>query len=156
MLADVAHPDLVAFREKFRTEALVVHRTASWTWSVRPVHTTLGAGILSLSRYAASMADLATEETAELATMARVIEGSLRVAFAFDKINYLMLMMNDPHVHYHVMPRYASARTFAETTWTDTGWPALPALAGEPADDAVLARVRDTLRDAVASISASR
>ena len=52
----------------------------------------------------------------------------LRAAFAYDKINYLMLMMVDPHVHFHVLPRYAEDRSFAGAAFADAGWPAAPDL----------------------------
>jgi diadenosine tetraphosphate (Ap4A) HIT family hydrolase len=149
----MSHPELDAFQAKFHTDALRVHDGSHWTWSVRPVHSTLGAGILSLRRYAPSLAALDAEETAELASMARVIEHALKDAFAFDKINYLMLMMNDPHVHFHVMPRYAEKRTFADIEWVDAGFPALPVLGGEATDRAVLDQVRATLTERVLNAS---
>ena len=52
-------------------------------------------------------------------------------------MNYMMLMMVDPDVHYHVLPRYGAPRRFEEAQnaalsaleFVDVGWPALPALA---------------------------
>src|SRR3546814_9403513 len=45
-----------------------------------------------------------------------------------DLINYLMLMMVDPHVHFHVLPRYDGERSGAGLTVADAGWPAQPDL----------------------------
>jgi len=56
------------------------------------------------------------------------IEAALKAAFDYDKINYLMLMMVDPNVHYHVIPRYAAARSFNGAENADSGWPGPPAL----------------------------
>ena len=39
-----------------------------------------------------------------------------------------MLMMVDPHVHFHVLPRYASSRLLAGVTHVDRGWPGAPDL----------------------------
>jgi diadenosine tetraphosphate (Ap4A) HIT family hydrolase len=78
--------------------------------------------------------------------MVATIERVLHAAFSYDKINYLMLMMNDPHVHFHVMPRYASERTFAGRSWKDAGWPALPVLGGDAAGDDELTTIREELR----------
>ena len=39
---------------------------------------------------------------------------------------YLMLMMVDPHVHFHVLPRYREPRMFAGTVFEDFDWPAPP------------------------------
>ncbi|MDX1576719.1 MAG: HIT family protein, partial [Kiloniellales bacterium] len=65
---------------------------------------------------------------AELGRAVGDIETCLREAFAYDKINYLMLMMVDPHVHFHVLPRYAAPRSFSGATFADAGWPAAPDL----------------------------
>jgi diadenosine tetraphosphate (Ap4A) HIT family hydrolase len=40
--------------------------------------------------------------------------------------------MVDPHVHFHVLPRYSLQRTFAGVTFTDPGWPRLPDLGNAP------------------------
>jgi diadenosine tetraphosphate (Ap4A) HIT family hydrolase len=39
-----------------------------------------------------------------------------------------MLMMVDPDVHFHVIPRYAGQRRFADTVTRDAGWPGPPEL----------------------------
>ena len=35
------------------------------------------------------------------------IERALTAFCGYERINYLMLMMVDPHVHFHVIPRYS-------------------------------------------------
>jgi diadenosine tetraphosphate (Ap4A) HIT family hydrolase len=37
-------------------------------------------------------------------------------------------MMVDPHVHFHVIPRYDGERSAAGVTVADAGWPKAPAL----------------------------
>jgi len=44
-----------------------------------------------------------------------------------------MLMMVDPHVHFHVLPRYAGARRFEGVDFDDRGWPGPPDLKAAPA-----------------------
>ena len=39
-----------------------------------------------------------------------------------------MLMMVDPHVHFHVFPRYAGSRDLDGLTFADAGWPGPPDL----------------------------
>ena len=39
-----------------------------------------------------------------------------------------MLMMVDPHVHFHVIPRYEGAREWGGVAFPDAGWPAVPQL----------------------------
>ena len=58
----------------------------------------------------------------------REIEHALKAVFDYEKINYLMLMMVDPNVHFHVIPRYSEPRSACGLTVPDPGWPALPQL----------------------------
>jgi diadenosine tetraphosphate (Ap4A) HIT family hydrolase len=63
----------------------------------------------------------------------RDVEVCLRESSKFEKINYLMLMMVDPNVHFHVLPRYAGTRTFKRIVFEDRGWPGPPDLKAAPA-----------------------
>jgi diadenosine tetraphosphate (Ap4A) HIT family hydrolase len=60
-----------------------------------------------------------------------------------------MLMMVDPDVHYHVIPRYEAARRLGTVEITDHGWPGPPAL-GEfhELDPAERESLLETLREA--------
>ena len=40
--------------------------------------------------------------------------------------NYLTLMMIDPHVHTHVIPRYSSLLKFNSKDYVDANWPGPP------------------------------
>jgi len=119
---------LEQFREKFRVEELKVAANRWWTWSVRPAQPTLGAGILSLNRHAGKFSDVTAEEMQALAELINTLEEGIKQAFDHNIMNYLMLMMVDHHVHYHVIPRYEGPRSFAGREWVDNGWPALPVL----------------------------
>lgn len=132
---------LEEFRMKFRLDDLTLCRSEFWTWSLRPGQVTLGAGILSLNRHAAALSEAAADEMRDLEKMVKAIEGALGKSFAPDIMNYLMLMMVDRHVHYHVIPRYNGPRSFAGLDWTDPGWPALPAMAADqcPGEEVLLA-----------------
>jgi diadenosine tetraphosphate (Ap4A) HIT family hydrolase len=143
---------LEEFEEKFRVQELAIFRSAHWSWSVRPVHSTVGSGILSLNRFARSFAEITPEEGADLANTLRTIESALQQFSAPDKMNYVMLMMVDVHLHFHVLPRYSTPRTVAGTDWIDSGWPALPAMGdyGDRQDSPVLLQIRDSLRNLVA------
>ncbi|MBM3549297.1 MAG: HIT family protein [Alphaproteobacteria bacterium] len=118
--------ELEKFRQKFRIPAYTVREYQHWVWSLRPVHTTIGCGVLSLRRYCPHFGEMTPDEGAELAYVAKELEAKLKAAFQFDKINYLMLMMLDPHVHFHVIPRYATPREFGGIAWTDEAWPKPP------------------------------
>jgi diadenosine tetraphosphate (Ap4A) HIT family hydrolase len=139
---------LAEFRQKFQVPELEVVRTDHWTWSVRPAQPTLGAGILSLNRFATSLADLTPAEGADLAVVAPKLERALGSFSAPERMNYLMLMMVDAHVHFHVLPRYGSVREVAGQEWADPAWPGPPAL-GEEANRGggpTLLSIRDSLR----------
>ncbi len=136
------------FNDKFRRDELLVMANEYWSWSVRPVPCTLGAGILSLNRFAIAFGDVTVAEAADLQRLVATMERRLTDTFAADKFNYFMLMMVDAHVHFHVLPRYAHSRRFAGLLWHDTGWPKLPTLADyeDRATSPALVTVRDALR----------
>lgn len=119
---------LAEFKSKFKVEALKIFNTKSWTWSVRPTQPTLGSGILSLNRYALHLSDVTTEEMKALGEIIPKLEKAIKSAFNHNIMNYLMLMMVDHHVHYHVIPRYDGIRQFSGFDWVDNGWPALPVM----------------------------
>ena len=133
---------LEEFRAKFRVEELIVLENRSWSWSVRPGQPTLGAGILSLNRHAGKFSYVTGEEMKDLAELVGTLEEAIERAFDHNIMNYLMLMMVDHHVHYHVIPRYEETRSFAGKEWVDNGWPALPLIGDiQHADDPGLLHV---------------
>jgi diadenosine tetraphosphate (Ap4A) HIT family hydrolase len=68
------------------------------------------------------------------------MERALGSAVDYAKINYLMLMMVDPHVHFHVLPRYEGTRDAAGLMIADAGWPGQPDLGSAvKLDDAQIA-----------------
>ena len=83
----------------------------------------------------------------EQATIIAELEEMLRRAVKMDKINYLMLMMVDPHVHFHIFPRYRGERSFAGLELTDRGWPGPPDLkSAVELDSAAIGRAIEALR----------
>lgn len=122
------------FNNKFNLEKLKIYETDYWIWSLRPHQTTLGAGIISLKRQCATFGELLPEEFADLGNIIKVIEQTLKDTFNYDIMNYLMLMMVDKQVHYHVIPRYENEVELLGDVWKDTAWPGVPNLAGEDLD----------------------
>lgn len=121
--------NLEEFKAKFKVQELLVLETKSWSWSVRPDQPTIGSSVLSLNRHALHLSDVNQSEMSELAEIIPVIEDKINSTFSHDIMNYLMLMMVDHHVHYHVIPRYDGIREFGGLKWIDKGWPALPVIA---------------------------
>ncbi|GEN57844.1 HIT family protein [Halolactibacillus alkaliphilus] len=137
------------FTHKFKTDELSIYETEYWLWSLRPVQCTLGAGVLSLKRECSNFSELKQEEFSDLYNVIKVIEDTLKNVFDYDKINYLMLMMIDKQVHYHVIPRYKDEVKFNSKSWIDSGWPGIPNLAGDEADinlsNDIIRNIKDNL-----------
>jgi diadenosine tetraphosphate (Ap4A) HIT family hydrolase len=102
---------------------------AHWVVLLRPQQVTLGALVLACKGPATALAALPVEAFAELRQVVADVEATLKGRFAYDKINYLMLMMVDPNVHFHVVPRYSAERDFAGVRFADRAWPKPPDLA---------------------------
>lgn len=112
--------------EKFGGEENRYYANDHWVVQVRPKQVTLGASVLIARRHAESLAGLSPAESAGFADAVTNLEKRLRGAFVFDKINYLLLMMVDRHLHFHVIPRYSKAMKFAGLSWPDPAWPKGP------------------------------
>jgi diadenosine tetraphosphate (Ap4A) HIT family hydrolase len=113
---------------KFGYPDTIIEDDHCWTVLLRPVQVTLGSLVLVCKEPVQAFSELSQQAFADLREMTGRIENSLKRAFAFDKINYLMLMMVDPDVHFHVIPRYAHERNFAGTVFSDPAWPGQPDL----------------------------
>jgi diadenosine tetraphosphate (Ap4A) HIT family hydrolase len=118
--------------EKFGYPGTLLAEYEHWTVLLRGLQNTLGCMVLACKEDAESMAEVSSAAFAELPTVTAAMEGALRAAFSHDKINYLLLMMVDRHVHFHVLPRYAEARSFEGVEFPDPGWPRAPALGEAP------------------------
>jgi diadenosine tetraphosphate (Ap4A) HIT family hydrolase len=105
-----------------------IAQTKHWTVLLRPRQPTLGSLVLVCREDARAFSDLSSAAFAELQQMVRGLEVALRQVVAYERINYLMLMMVDPDVHFHVIPRYPEPAAWQGSTFTDHGWPGPPAL----------------------------
>lgn len=114
--------------EKFGYPATLLKQWEHWLLLLRPAQPTLGACILAAKSDATAFGALPPAAHAELATITADIEQVLTRAVGYQKINYLMLMMVDPHVHFHVIPRYEGSREWQGVAFADAGWPAVPQL----------------------------
>ena len=114
--------------EKFGYPATLVHELQHWLVLLRPGQFTLGSLVLAAKSDATAFAELPVEAFAEQAQAVRSIERALSSLVRYEKINYLMLMMVDPNVHFHVIPRYSTAREWGGVEFPDEGWPGPPLL----------------------------
>ncbi|GMR24505.1 MAG: HIT family protein [Acidobacteriota bacterium] len=108
-------------------ETLVAEYT-HWAVLLRPQQVSLGSLVLVSTSEATAFSELDATQFIELRDVIEHIEGTLGAAFKYQKLNYLMLMMVDPHVHFHVIPRYADKARWEELVFIDHGWPGPPDL----------------------------
>lgn len=126
----------------------LVRNYRHWTIHLRRRQVTLGSLVLACKDSAPSMASLTIQAFQELKQVMGETEATLAALFRYDKINYLVLMMVDPQVHFHVIPRYCAPRTFAGVEFTDGHWPMPPdTLVIHETTDQILDRLRDHIRD---------
>lgn len=138
---------LNATMRKFGAPATSLQVYRHWNVLLRPAQVTLGSLVLAAFEPARALSELSRESYAELADVVRDIERALKRAFTYDKINYLLFMMVDPDVHFHVIPRYAGERAFADRTFTDPGWPGVPDMVRQvDLDDATFGRIHGHIR----------
>ena len=128
MTNNLAPSDFNATMRKFGAPQTIIRSYQYWSVMLRPAQVTLGALVLAAHEPGEAFSELSPASFAELHTITGQIESALAKAFQNDKINYLMLMMVDPDVHFHVIPRYAQPRQFADREFIDAGWPAMPSL----------------------------
>jgi diadenosine tetraphosphate (Ap4A) HIT family hydrolase len=133
--------------QKFGYPETLIQEYQRWVVLLRPQQVTLGSLVLACKEPVRQFAEVSPAGFAELKQAVGDLEATLSLAFKFDKLNYLMLMMVDPDVHFHVIPRYAEPRDFEGQTFSDQSWPGPPALNQFTATDAVTnGRLRDTIR----------
>ena len=117
-----------ATMEKFGYPDTLIEEYDHWVVLLRPAQQTLGSLVLICKENVNAFSDISAPAFSELQQVTKDIETSLKSFCQFEKINYLMLMMVDKEVHFHVIPRYGDPREFEGISFADAGWPAVPAL----------------------------
>jgi len=114
--------------EKFGYPATLLVELEHWAILLRREQVTLGSLVLAARSDATRYSELPAQAFTEQGEAVRRIERALGHFVAFEKINYLMLMMVDPNPHFHVLPRYSETRTWNGLEFPDAGWPKAPQL----------------------------
>ncbi|MEL6961528.1 MAG: HIT family protein [Pseudomonadota bacterium] len=140
-------------QQRFEYPGLLVKDFEHWSVTLRRHQVTLGALVLLAKSNVTAWPELDRTAFTELKDVTVSIERSLSALFGYDKINYLMLMMVDPNVHFHVFPRYQRTVAFADIDFADAGWPKAPDLASGPTLDddmamRLIAHMKSDWRDA--------
>lgn len=99
-----------------------------WFLLLRNKQTTLGSIVLIEKDFKKEYRNISTNSHLEFKSIINKIEVTLKKLFSYKQINYLMLMMVDPEVHFHVIPRYSKRLVFNKKSFLDLGWPKLPDL----------------------------
>ncbi len=113
---------------KFGYPDTLIEEGPCWTVLLRPAQVTLGSLVLVCTEPVREFSALSPRAFAELGQLTGRVERSLKKAFDYDRINYLMLMMVDPDVHFHVIPRYSDERRCGGSVFRDPHWPGQPDL----------------------------
>lgn len=113
---------------KFGYPDTLIRKWDHWVVLVRPAQVTLGSLVLAARSDATAYSALPDAAFAEQANAVRAIEAALRRFCKYERLNYLMLMMVDPDVHFHVIPRYSEPRFWGGVEFRDEGWAGPPQL----------------------------
>ncbi|MFA6190158.1 MAG: HIT domain-containing protein [Candidatus Staskawiczbacteria bacterium] len=109
--------------KKFRYPELLVKEYNNWVILCRFNHVTLGSLVLMCKDNVDEFHKISKESFDELPQIITEIEVKIKELFQNEKINYLMLMMVDAVVHFHIIPRYSSDRYFEGFVFKDFSWP---------------------------------
>ncbi|MDP2641460.1 MAG: HIT family protein [Candidatus Yanofskybacteria bacterium] len=85
-----------------------------WRVGLHPDQRYLGRSLIMLNRHAEDLLEMTQEERGELFQILRMLTDALTKLFSPNKFNYASLGNEMPHLHLHVIPRYASPRQFEE------------------------------------------
>ena len=113
---------------KFGYPHTLVAESTHWWILARPRQPTLGSLVLVCKQAVTAFGDVSAAGFTDLGTVIAQAEKTLKGFVAYERINYLMLMMVDPDVHFHVIPRYSTAREYATLSLPDASWPNPPNL----------------------------
>jgi glycerol-3-phosphate cytidylyltransferase len=114
--------------DKFGISDNLIKTFHHWHLLLRFQQPTIGSIILICKGPYTAMSKLPEVATRELHQIIPLIEAVLKRRFDYSKINYLMLMMVDPEVHYHIIPRYEHDVEFMDREFHDNSWPGPPDL----------------------------
>ena len=112
--------------EAFNFKDLLIKEYQNWYLLLRNDQVTIGSLVLIEKDFHNKLSNISDESFIEFGNIVREIEEALNNLFKYEKINYLMLMMKDKEVHYHVIPRYSKDKLYESVTFKDEGWPNLP------------------------------
>jgi 8-oxo-dGTP diphosphatase len=96
-----------------------IYESVYWQVILNRNQNYLGKTFLVLKRHLTDHWQMTQAEWAELQSIGTRLKNVLTELFQPDHFNYAFLQNQDPHVHLHIIPRYAANRTFADTVFAD-------------------------------------
>jgi len=113
---------------KFDYPSLLIKEYKYWYLLLRFDQCTFGAMVMIEKNFYKAYSQLSIESFKEKLEIFTDIETKAKELLNFKKINYLTLMMVDPELHIHVIPRYENLIKYKGEIFRDVGWPSLPNL----------------------------
>ena len=142
--------------KKFGYPESLIKTYQYWHVLLRPTQPTIASLILICKENVTRYSEISESAILEKHQVISDIESVLSKRFGYSKINYLMLMMVDPAVHFHVIPRYEHSVEFCDKFFDDPAWPAAPDLAFDLALESVYRQeLLKTLRNDFTCLSSS-
>ena len=112
--------------KKFGYPESLIKEYDNWYLLLRTKQITLGSLVLMCKDPVGEYSRISNDSWREFPGIVKEIESQLSKLFSYDKINYIMLMMVDKIVHYHILPRYKEYQTFERVDFYDYSWPGPP------------------------------
>lgn len=109
--------------EKFGYPGSLIKSYEYWNLLLRPGQITIGSMLLICKEPVHQYSLVSQEAMSEQKLIVSDVEAILKHRFDYSKINYHMLMMKDPEVHFHIIPRYESVVGFCDESFVDIYWP---------------------------------
>ena len=109
--------------DKFGFPDSTIFSSRFWEVLYRPKQVTLGSIVLVCKENVTAYDQISPDAVVEQGKLVKIIETVFKGRLGYEKINYLMLMMVDPHVHFHIFPRHGSAQKLQSREFLDRSWP---------------------------------
>jgi len=97
-----------------------------WAWYLADEQAYLGRSVILSKRHVGSISEIFQEEWLDLQEIITKVESSLKKAFGAEMFNWTCLLNDayksdnpNPHMHWHVRPRYRNEIEFAGKIFTD-------------------------------------
>jgi len=135
--------EICAYADSTKHQLLL---TDYWKVSLGSNQAYFGRAFMSLRQHKGSLNELSTEEWADFQRLVPRIEVAYKQAFGAEPMNWSCLMNNafqtepdNPHVHWHIIPRYRTAPTLGGITFDDSlfGYHYDPKATREVSDDII-------------------